>query len=117
MINYRRFNANTDTKQIELLCAAHKWEFPTGMVVVAVDDSGKIHGFIALREAILIEPIICEDNPIIASNLHNIALGAVMNTQYTGVECYVLNKELCNMYKRLGYSVIAENATVMRKEL
>lgn len=112
-----RLAQEQDSKQIELLCAKYGWEVPQGVIIVGADEKNKIHGLIAVSNTAIISPIVCEENPILANTLHNTAIGLIMGSNLNEVRVWTGQPDLVNMYKRLGYHVVAENVTILKRSV
>jgi len=91
-----------DLDQIKKLAEKYKINLPIeGKVIVSVTNSGKIEGFIVLRNVLMIEPFICE-NPIMANKLWDYVKEKVESGGVKIIRCFAQPRHE-KLYKKLGF--------------
>lgn len=115
MITYRPVKQE-DVEDIKFLCDKNKIGYPhlDSFVLIAEED-GRVIGFTGLVNLTFIEPFISE-NPIVANNLFNQALGILINQKTKNVFCYC-DKERAELFEKVGFTVMETEKLIMRKEI
>lgn len=115
MINYRPVKQE-DVEDIKLLCDKNKigYPHPESFILIA-EEGGKVIGFTGLVNLTFIEPFISE-NPLVANNLYNQALGILINQKTKNVFCYC-DKEKQELFEKFGFVVMEKEKLIMRKEI
>jgi len=105
--------------QVVALCEKNKIKVPDmGMILVAVDDDGIVHGVAALKLAYQFEPLIA-DEPVIAMRLASMIEGSAITTGAESILTLVDgNKEdNIDVFTKFGFKVTDVGFTVLEKSL
>ena len=108
-----------DIEQIKAMCEKEKIRAPQlGLILVAVDEEGKIHGLGCLKVIHLFEPLICEE-PMVCHALVNRLLGAGLTTDAGSVMAIVKGekKKEIETFEKFGFTTTDENMSILEINL
>lgn len=115
-MNYRLATQN-DVEQIRELCHEESLSMPLlQMCFVAVDDYGKIVGFINVANFPTIDTMIVK-NKLAAMRLFDMAIGGISASGNKYVKCYTLRENVVDVAERSGFVINDRGATILTKEL
>jgi len=105
-----------DIERIKILCDKKGISYPhQNSIVFVAEDVNEIVGFVAITSLPFIEPLISE-NPVVANNLHQMAIGFLLAQEAKNVFCYC-NEDKVETFSKAGFEIFEENKIIMRKEL
>lgn len=105
-----------DVERIKVLCDKNNIAYPhQNSIVFIAEDQNEIVGFVGITSLPFIEPLISE-NPVVANNLHQMAIGFLLAQEAKNVFCYC-NEDKVELYEKAGFKVFEKNKIIMRKEM
>lgn len=105
-----------DIDRIKVLCDKNDIAYPhQNSVIFIAEDINEIVGFVGITSLPFIEPLISE-NPVVANNLHQMAIGFLMAQEARNVFLYC-DKNKQELYEKAGFSVFQSDKIIMRKEI
>jgi len=113
-MKYRKYKQE-DEFQVTLLCREYEIEVPTGFILVAEDDDGKIIGIISMKAEIFIEPLISK-NPMVTNKLFSMMEGILLRENIPEVKC-ICDKDKEDLFNRVGFEVVENNKLIMKKNM
>jgi hypothetical protein len=105
-----------DIARIKVLCDKNNIAYPhQNSVIFLAEDGNEIVGFIGITSLPFIEPLISE-NPVVANNLHQMAIGFLLAQDAKDVFCYC-NQDKIDLFSKSGFNLFQDNVVIMKKEL
>jgi len=103
-----------DYEQVKTLAVKHGLNLPSdSKIIVAESYSGKIEGFVSVRNVLFIEPIV-SDNPIMAVKLWNYVEEKIKKGGIKVVRCFADSKKE-KTYKKVGFYRIFKKMLFLEK--
>lgn len=105
-----------DIERIKILCDKNNIAYPhQNSIVFVAEDINEIVGFVGITSLPFIEPLISE-NPVVANNLHQMAIGFLIAQEAKNVFCYC-DEDKVETFSKAGFEIFEENKVILRKEL
>lgn len=118
MINYR-FYKQEDFEKVKELCQKHNLNFPydNQILVVAEDDRKEIIGVGGIRVDYVYNPLISENNPLVANNLVRIIEGILMAQGIKRIRAEVEtdNERHIGHLEKFGFEIIEKSKIILHK--
>lgn len=106
----------SDIDRIKILCDKNNIAYPhQNSIIFIAEDINEIVGFVGITSLPFIEPLISE-NPVVANNLHQMAIGFLIGKEANNVFCYC-NKDKQELYGKAGYTLFESDKIIMKKEI
>lgn len=120
MIKIRFYN-NNDFEKVKSLCEKHNLRFPydNQMLIIAENDEKEIVGIAGIRVDYVINPLISDNNPLVANNLGRIIEGIIIGQGITRIKAEVNkeNEKHINQLEKDGYILIEKNSVILQKTI
>lgn len=117
-MNYR-FYKQEDYEKIKELCQKHNLNFPydNQILVVAEDDRKEIIGVGGIRVDYVFNPLISENNPLVANNLVRIIEGILMAQGIKRIRAEVEtdNGRHIGHLEKFGFEIIEKSKIILHK--
>ena len=105
-----------DIDRIKVLCDKQGIAYPhQNSVIFVAEDINEIVGFIGITSLPFIEPLISE-NPVVANNLHQMAIGFLIAQEAKNVFCYC-DSDKVELYEKANFKVFEADKIIMKKEI
>lgn len=119
MIYYRNYNHEKDYEKVKELCSKHSLAFPYNNkhLIVAENEQGQIVGVGGIRIDFVFNPLIAENNPLVANNIGRMIEGvAIVNgIKRLRAEVDSDNVKHIQQLEKDGYEIVENNKIILEK--
>jgi hypothetical protein len=115
----RLYNHKEDFQGVREYCIYHGIAFPNrnSILIVSLNDQGKINGLVGLETKIYVEPLIA-DNPILANNLGRMIEGIIINEGIKIISASVPRENVKHIkqLEKDGFEITENNHIILEKK-
>jgi hypothetical protein len=120
MRKYRNYNHEKDYEKVKALCEKHNLEFPHNnkVLIVAETKEGEIVGIGGLRIDAVFNPLISEDNALVANNIARLVEGISMGMgiKILKAEVDANNERHIKHLEKDGFEIVDRNKIILEKK-